>query len=138
MAANRMNRLELEILPEAQTILMDGTPKSAGYHINDFDLVPSAVEDGDYWLFACSYDDGGCAGLKRRIEVQQTTGTVTWRICDPGPERTFVFPKAEYLAEVRRGFAEAVKPNATLPEDEKLVPCRTSQEQLEEMLETPK
>jgi hypothetical protein len=130
-----MSRLELEILPEAQTILVDSTPISTGYHINDFELVPSAVEDGESFLFACSYDDGGCAGLKRRIEVQQTTGTVTWRIFDTGPERTFVFPKAEYLTEVSRGLAEAVKPNATLPEDGKLVPCGTSQEQLEELME---
>ena len=70
--------------------------------------------------------------------MQQTTGTVTWRIFNPKPERTFGFPKAEYLTEVRRGLAEAVKLNATLPEDEKLVPYGTSQEQLEEMLETPK
>jgi hypothetical protein len=63
---------------------------------------------------------------------------VTWRIFDPKPERAFVFPNAENLAEVSRGFVEAVKLNATLPKDEKLVPCRTSQEQLEEMLETPK
>jgi hypothetical protein len=60
---------------------------------------------------------------------------VTWRIFDPKPERAFVFPNAENLAEVSRGFVEAVKPNATQPEDEQLLPCRTSQEQLEEMLD---
>lgn len=36
--------------------------------------------------------------------------------------RTFVFPKAKVLAEVRRGLAEAVKLNATLPEDGNLLP----------------
>jgi hypothetical protein len=134
MSAKTMNRLELEILPEAQTILVDGTPISTGYHINYFDLVPSAVEDGDYWLFACSCGDGGCAGLKRRTEVRHTSGTVTWRVFDPGPERTFVFPKAAYLAEVRRGLAEAVKLNATLPVDGNLLPYGTCHAQLEELM----
>jgi hypothetical protein len=71
----------------------------------------------------------------RRIEVRHTSETVTWRIFDPGPERTFVFPKAESLAEVRRGLAEAVKLNATLPEDGNLLPYGTCQEQLVELME---
>lgn len=129
-----MNRLALQIVPKSEAIMVDGLPISSGYHIDYFDLVSSAIEEGDYFILTCSCGDAGCAGLFTPIKIQHTPDTIIWHIAEPEPERTFVFFKPEYVAEVRRALGEAVRLNPTLPEDEKLGPYGIYQDDFEKLL----
>lgn len=47
-----MNQIEFQILPEAQTILVDGLPISTEYDIGYPDLVASAIGPGESFILS--------------------------------------------------------------------------------------
>ena len=113
LAVAREDAKDLEVVCEAH---VDGVslanPKQ--YSIALSDLRASADAPGSYFLITCSCGDAGCAGIESPVKVMHETGTVTWEIVEPKPERAFKFEESAYRATVREASSLLAERTAAL------------------------
>lgn len=99
-----MSLFELRISRKHACIAVNGNTVGGRFAIDYHDLVKSATEPGEYFIFTCGCGEPGCTGIFQSVLIEHEKGKIYWQIPEPPPESWYSFDAGQYRAAIEKGL----------------------------------